>query len=247
MMENIGKKLKERRTELGKTLEEINQQTKITLEHLKLLEKNDFTFLPPTYVKSFIRNYAKALDLEDHELINEFDQAQEQERRYEKELEEKAEIEAEQSQFKQKVIEWALGAGSLILLISLILVYIEYKSQLHAQPVDNFLKKIYDVAEIVVQKQQAAEANTKDDMIELEITAKDRLWLRLTIDNKKFSEHVLSPMEQKSWKAENRFEIVFGEWSAEKQHRKSSTERASADQEIHLSFTKSALAKPDKK
>ena len=62
-MENIGSKLRKNRKEQGKTLEEINEQTKISLEHLNLLEKNDYLFLPETYVKSFIKNYAITLGL----------------------------------------------------------------------------------------------------------------------------------------------------------------------------------------
>ncbi len=144
MMENIGSILKENRKEQGKTLEEINEQTRITFEHLKLLEKNDFTFLPETYVKSFIKNYALTLGLDADDLVVRYTQNQEEKKRLKEELESKVEIETGPSSSTQKAIEWALGVGVFILLISLIIVYFQFKAQIDAQPAEplqNSLKR----------------------------------------------------------------------------------------------------------
>ncbi|MCH8871222.1 helix-turn-helix domain-containing protein, partial [candidate division KSB1 bacterium] len=144
MMENIGNILKENRKEQGKTLEEINEQTRITFEHLKLLEKNDFTFLPETYVKSFIKNYALTLGLDADDLVVRYTQNQEEKRRLKEELESRVEIETGPSSSTQKAIEWALGVGVFILLISLIIVYFQFKAQIDAQPAEplqNSLKR----------------------------------------------------------------------------------------------------------
>ena len=152
---DIGSIIKKNRKAQGKTLEEINEQTKISLEHLELLEKNDYTFLPEMYVKSFIKNYALALGLDGDDLVVRYTQNQEKKRKHKEEYEKKVEVEARPSSSKQKVIEWALGAGSLVLLISLILVYFQYKSQRDAQPVEplqNFIKRENALAEIVLQE-----------------------------------------------------------------------------------------------
>ena len=144
MMENIGNILKENRKEQGKTLEEINEQTRITVEHLKLLEKNDFTFLPETYVKSFIKNYALTLGLDADDLVVRYTQNQEEKKRLKEELESRVEIETGPSSSTQKAIEWALGVGVFILLISLIIVYFQFKAQIDAQPAEplqNSLKR----------------------------------------------------------------------------------------------------------
>lgn len=149
-MEDIGHILKKARKEQGKSLEEINKQTKISLEHLNLLENNDYSFLPETYVKSFVRNYAIALGLDDRELVERYVLHQEKKRKHQEEQDE-VEIENQSSSSKLKVIEWALGLGSLILLISLILIYFQFKSQIHANPAEprqNFLKEDNASAEI---------------------------------------------------------------------------------------------------
>ena len=199
-MENIGSLLKKNRKVQGKTLEEINEQTKISLEHLKLLEKNDYTFLPETYVKSFIKNYAIALGLDGDELVDVYAQKQEEKKRHNIEYEEEVEIETRRSSFKQKAIEWALGIGTIVLLLSLILVYFQYKSQIHAQPAEplqNFLKRENALAEIVVQEASSMHNGHIGSALELEIKAKEKVWLRLTIDNQPQPEYKLSPIENK--------------------------------------------------
>ena len=133
-MENIGSIIKKNRKAQGKTLEEINEQTKISLEHLELLEKNDYTFLPEMYVKSFIKNYALALGLDGDDLVDRY--AKNQEKKHKEEDEKEAETKTKSASSKQKVIEWALAAGSFVLLISLILIYFQYRSQIHTQPVE---------------------------------------------------------------------------------------------------------------
>jgi len=249
-MENVGSKLKENRKEQGKTLEEINGQTKISLEHLKLLEKNDYTFLPETYVKSFIKSYAIALGLDGDELVERYVQNQEEKKKHKEEHEEEIEIETRPSSSKQKAIEWALGIGTIVLLVSLILVYFQFKSQIHAQPVEplqNFLKKENALAEIVVQEASSMQNGHVGSPLELEIKAKEKVWLRLTIDNKPQSEYKLSPTQSKKWTAVNRFEIVIGKMTTDYQASNfDESSRGSQKEEVHLTFTKASFTKPNK-
>jgi len=61
-MRTVGEILSEKRKELGRSLEEIEKETKIRRKYLEALEKNNFSSLPEsTIVKGFIRNYAQAL------------------------------------------------------------------------------------------------------------------------------------------------------------------------------------------
>ncbi len=248
-MEEIGSILKKNRKEQNKTLEEINEQTKVSLEHLKLLEKNDYTFLPETYVKSFIKNYALALGLESDDLVRHYAQTQEKKKSKE-EHEEEIEIEPGVSPSKQKAIEWALGIGTLVLLISLILAYVQFKSQIHAhpaQPLQNFLRKETALAEIVVQEISFMQNGHADSPLELEINAKEKVWLRLTIDNKPQSEFKLSPAQNKKWTAENRIQVVIGKITTDYQAANfDESRRGPQNEEVHLTFTKAAFAKPNK-
>lgn len=243
-MLNIGKELKNRRKELDKTLEEINEQTKITIEHLKFLERNDFAFLPATYVKSFIGNYAKALDLDGETLVQEFDRSQEEEKRGEEEKEEEIQIAAQQSPVKQRALEWVLGVGSFALLVSLILVYMEFKSQIHAQPLDisTYFRNRQELAEIVVHKQESAENGAPASSLELAITAKERIWLQVIIDDQPSSEVILFPGQNNRWSAGTQLEIIVGRWTSAQILHADSSGHASGQEDIHLRITKESIS-----
>lgn len=67
----LGEWLKEKRTEKNYSLEKLSQKTKISVNILKSLESNDYKNLPSAaYIKGFVRNYTKVLNLPLDEAIN---------------------------------------------------------------------------------------------------------------------------------------------------------------------------------
>jgi len=69
-MKTVGEILKTERIKQGKTILQIHEETKISQEALMLIEADDFFSLPPmTFVKGFIRNYAKNLNLNPDRLL----------------------------------------------------------------------------------------------------------------------------------------------------------------------------------
>jgi cytoskeletal protein RodZ len=69
-VEDVGTQLKERRKELGLSLEDAAQQTRIRTFQLKCIENNQFSELPgPVYVVGFIKVYASYLGLDSGPLL----------------------------------------------------------------------------------------------------------------------------------------------------------------------------------
>jgi len=69
-MKSVGQILKKERQKQGKTLNQINRETKIPEKNLIALETDDYASLPPaTFIKGFIQIYAKSLDLDEKKLI----------------------------------------------------------------------------------------------------------------------------------------------------------------------------------
>ena len=67
---NIGRILKERREELGRTLQNAEEETRIRKTYLESLENNRFSELPgQAYVTGFIRVYARYLGLKSNPLL----------------------------------------------------------------------------------------------------------------------------------------------------------------------------------
>ncbi|MEX0799394.1 MAG: RodZ domain-containing protein [Bacteriovoracaceae bacterium] len=72
----IGRLLKKTRESKSISLEDVANKTKININILKSLENDDFKALPnKTYVKGFVKNYAKTVGLDDDEAMEAFENA----------------------------------------------------------------------------------------------------------------------------------------------------------------------------
>ncbi len=66
----IGELLLEQRLRAGLTLETMAAQTRVKLEYLQAIERNDFSQLPAAvFVKGYIRSYARVLELDPQPLL----------------------------------------------------------------------------------------------------------------------------------------------------------------------------------
>lgn len=69
-MVHVGEKLNEERIKKGLTLEDVAKATKIRVSFLLAIEKGEYKKLPSgTYTYGFVRNYARFLKLQEHEIL----------------------------------------------------------------------------------------------------------------------------------------------------------------------------------
>src|ERR1700742_3340759 len=72
-MAEIGETLRDARMRARIDVSEIEAKTKIRAKYLRALENEEWGLLPgPTFVKSFLRTYAEALDLDGKALVEEY-------------------------------------------------------------------------------------------------------------------------------------------------------------------------------
>tara|TARA_Y100001936_G_scaffold250048_1_gene301843 strand:- start:833 stop:1246 length:414 start_codon:yes stop_codon:yes gene_type:complete len=73
-LDNFALALKELRNSKGITLDQISDSTKIKVAYLEKLESGDFSFKPDIYIKLFLKEYLKYVDLDKYEsILQEFD------------------------------------------------------------------------------------------------------------------------------------------------------------------------------
>ncbi len=75
MLKEFGIDLKKLRESKGISLAEISAESRINPKFLQLIESGIFDFQPETYIRSFIKAYARALDENEHFMLNEYDKA----------------------------------------------------------------------------------------------------------------------------------------------------------------------------
>lgn len=72
-MKTFSEELREARQAKGLTLEELAAATKISLKVLKAMETGDFEVLPQTYIKGFLRTYAREVGLDAAAIVKAFE------------------------------------------------------------------------------------------------------------------------------------------------------------------------------
>ncbi|GEK31302.1 MAG: DUF4115 domain-containing protein [Kurthia sp.] len=69
-MTELGNRLKEARLSKGFSLDDLQEKTKIQKRYLSAIEEGNYAVMPGTfYVRAFIKQYAEAVDLDAHELL----------------------------------------------------------------------------------------------------------------------------------------------------------------------------------
>lgn len=209
-MSKIGLRLREAREGLSKSLEDIHEETRITTEHLSRLEEGDFTFLPETYVRSFLKTYAQRVGLDSSEMLQEYGTAKEHgtetasaQSRLESEnshalsprsprkgtshLPQQA-AKPTHSTSRYQFIEWALMVGIFLLAASLIGAYIVYRST-----IKNSRSSVSTVHPADVELAMNQRPDGVEQAVHLQRTARERLTLWLKIDNTELGQQRLEP------------------------------------------------------
>ena len=209
---SFGRYLQDIRLEKKISLEQVSQQTRISLGNLLLIEQEDHERLPAeVYVKGFLRSYAKAIGAGGDEVI----------RRYKSRLGVVQRISESESSSKKisSGIGWKLLI-SLVLLVCIIGLSIFAVFFFRQVPdTDKPLEqKTAAVKEHVVDaqaEQQGIDADSKPvkavpDKLLLHVTAVEDTWLKVIIDEKGSTEYSLNSGDQIEVEAATGFNLLIG-------------------------------------
>lgn len=75
MLEKFAEDLKNQRESLGISLMDIADETRLHHSIFEKMEKGDFDFQPPTYIKAFLKQYAKIIRLDPDDVLRDYDLA----------------------------------------------------------------------------------------------------------------------------------------------------------------------------
>lgn len=75
MLKEFAKDLKKLREIKGISIAEISAETRINSKFLNLMESGVFDFQPDAYIRSFLKEYARAIDEDEKKLLSDYDKA----------------------------------------------------------------------------------------------------------------------------------------------------------------------------
>ena len=75
MLDKFAEQLRKARLKKGSSLQQIAAVTRIDIKFLEAIDNGNFGFLPDLYVKAFLKQYAKAIDLDENETVKKYEDA----------------------------------------------------------------------------------------------------------------------------------------------------------------------------
>ena len=223
---SIGKKLTEAREKKKITLEQAYGHTRIHPDVLKALEADEYeNILSPTYIRSFLKEYASFLGLDVNKIIEEYNKTQKAKKTSPEPPSEKL----QKLEIVKRLAKNAIPALKWVAIIVLAVVVLRGVSKFAQNIKQKQLAKQAKVTQVktrpavettkkgtVSKKPQAQEAPSKAVVIPkgekliLVIDTTSDVWLRLKVDGKIIFENILKKGASESWKAEEDFTIWTG-------------------------------------
>lgn len=242
---NIGEKLKNKRLEKGISIEEIQKKTKIRTKYLQAIEENNFDIIPGTvYAKAFIKEYARQLNLDEREIIDEYQKIVNV-----KKVKEIKDNNEEKNDDKN-IFKYISVITIVIVLI--ILSFLLYRMFFKNSGTQEMQKNTLTTEEIAKEENRNIEENEADDSEDagiqtndtdkneelkngnidqdigneseniaryeddntIEVIAENKSWLQVTADGQKVFEDFISPGGSSKFSADEKIELKIGNGAA---------------------------------
>lgn len=233
MLNKFSEELKNKREEVGLSIQQIANKTRIDKKFLEFMEQGNFSFLPEVYVKSFIREYAQIVGLDPEETVKKFLLAKEG-KTLSSEIEAKENPEPEApikelptsksyiddsissqpvsqiSNSNQKLI--IIASTFLVVIISLAVIYFFNSKDeiiINNSPIDGSQSEEIQRFEEPTINSLYGNISTYDSL-SLEIFSLDTTWVYLILDETFPYEFMLYPNKKTIVKAKSSFSGTFG-------------------------------------
>ena len=222
--------LKAHREKKEITLQQIHNQTRIDIKFLSAIEEGNFDIMPDVYIRAFVKEYAKAIELDSNDTLKKYEKAVKgiygSQDKTEQETKETVE---ETEQVKKKLVyssenlhtleddnaksnKKIIYALSIAVVAIIIIVFFVVRSNFTPEIVKE--NSYQEILEERNQRYEVVEENENKtqivDSLELRITAIDTSWIRVIIDESNEQEFILYPNRQKNLKAANEFNLLTG-------------------------------------
>lgn len=238
MLNIFSEELRNKREEVGLTIQQISSKTRIDKKFIEFIEQGNFTFLPELYVKSFLREYAEVIGLNPEETIKKYQLAKEGKlsNHSEPEIKETDEVDGRknspdkitliskpffddnivsqtQTPTKNKNEKLLFISASIIGLLLIFIIYFYLSSQkeiiVEETPLEEIINQDKERVEELVDNSTENPFMTSDSL-SLEIFSKDTTWIYLILDNSAINEQILYPNRSTTIKSKTSFEGTIG-------------------------------------
>jgi len=210
-MESVGQLLRKEREAQEKSLDDVAKDTKMSASTLEALEDDRFSALPAqVYVKGHLRTYARYLGLNEDDVVGMYLRFTQQQAEGD-ELDEWDAVELELSERKETANRrWVLIGVTSIITIILLVVGIRWIGGRGPEPVTPEPEQELEAVTDPVSEAAAPDTTIEWHKLELMAVARERTWIRVSVDGTPVSDLTLEPGERRLWEANERFLLDVG-------------------------------------
>ena len=229
-LESFGEELRRSREQKQMSLASISEATRISEKMLEAMEAGKFSILPQTYIRAFLRAYARVLELNPEEILKRYDAVNQVVR-----------VAVDEGVSKPKSVAQTpdqpgppaaspsrhLSIRAILVLVVIVaafggVIYIATRgSSVPAEdPLSKvpFDKAVHESEAAVVQSDtqqlqavpQVQAQRPSADSLHLEITTTDSLWISVVLDNVRRGQYLFPPRRTHTWVAKSQFVISMG-------------------------------------
>jgi transcriptional regulator with XRE-family HTH domain len=215
-MGTLGKYLRDAREAMGIDIRDAAQQTRISVNYLMALEEEDFSKLPgEVFVRGFLKNYGRFLNLEESEVIKRYSELKPQAAApaAPPAEEEKGAVisEPEKAKKARKVpIEPFVWGGAIFVLL-IVFLFTSRPANKHPESSSVTVSAPTGTLQGIEQLQAR-----RPDKLYLEVVALEDTWLLVRTDTSPQKKAVLKKGESLIWSADEMFLLSYSDVSAVK-------------------------------
>ena len=214
------------------SLQLIHNKTRIDAKYLKAIEEGNFDIMPQVYLRAFIKEYAKSIELDPEETLKKYEMAVAGTYGVEGPVEEGSEKPKKETKTEKKTLVYTsenlkgpeeaapksnnnklLGlAGAAAIIIAAIVIFVWNGNSepeiVKENPYENILED--KTQERFEAPSQEVAAPARLDSLTLKITTIDTSWIRILIDGSDEQEYIMHPNREKNFKAAKEFKLLTG-------------------------------------
>lgn len=225
-LESFGEELRRLREQKQMSLAAISEATRISEKMLEAMEAGKFSVLPQTYIRAFLRAYARVLEVNPEEILKRYDAVNQEIRSAAEEWMNRSKVPAPLPERPKQTTKSSSGrallrpALILVVIVAAIGGVIYLATRGPAVPPQDplakvpFDKAVHETEAVVVQAEPAPPPpqvqSPVADSLRLEVTTTDSLWISVNIDNVRKGQYLFPPRRTHTWAAKEQFIISMG-------------------------------------
>ncbi|GIU81798.1 MAG: helix-turn-helix domain-containing protein [Acidobacteria bacterium] len=188
----LGEKLRQAREARGMTINDVAEQTRISVHYIECMEKDDYSCLPGgVFNKGFVKLYARCVGIDEQEALQDYTRLMSQQNKVEEEpkLYRPSEVFVDNNQTQSRLLTIIIGVVAFGLLIwgGIVLVgYFQSGESLEKTPEQHSSQEKLNV-------QNPSELKEKLDEIKLELkVSAPKVWIEAIADGQKTMKEITS-------------------------------------------------------